>query len=226
MPRIINKKNAVSFVFLLFFISGCTGHKSKESFRVEEVSLPGVWHRIESGQTLWRISKAYDIELEELVEINRISDARKINVGQLIFIPYVDAPKKIGAYHNPDESEYFIWPVEGATTSNFNTNHDGYVNKGIDIKAKDSDKLLVLASRSGVITFCDDLNGYAKTVIIDHGDGFSTVYAGNKELDTFIHDYVNQGTQIASLDSDNNNVLHFEIRKNNYPINPYYFLPR
>ncbi len=45
------------------------------------------------GETLWRISKAYNVDLQELAEINNITDASKIGAGSVVFIP--DAPRVI-----------------------------------------------------------------------------------------------------------------------------------
>ena len=55
--------------------------------------MRGVYHRVKSGETLWRISKAYNIDLQELAEINNITDASRISAGSVVFIP--DAPRVI-----------------------------------------------------------------------------------------------------------------------------------
>ncbi len=55
--------------------------------------MRGVYHRVKPGETLWRISKAYNIDLQELAEINNITDASRITAGNVVFIP--DAPRVI-----------------------------------------------------------------------------------------------------------------------------------
>jgi lipoprotein NlpD len=52
-----------------------------------------VYHRVKPGETLWRISKAYNVDLQDLAEINNITDASRISAGNVIFIP--DAPQVI-----------------------------------------------------------------------------------------------------------------------------------
>ncbi|RMG56940.1 MAG: LysM domain-containing protein, partial [Deltaproteobacteria bacterium] len=47
----------------------------------------GVYHRVERGQTLYRISKTYGVPVDVLIEENDIEDPFKIREGQLIFIP-------------------------------------------------------------------------------------------------------------------------------------------
>ncbi|NPV03540.1 MAG: peptidoglycan DD-metalloendopeptidase family protein [Syntrophaceae bacterium] len=55
--------------------------------------MRGVYHRVKPGETLWRISKAYNVDLQELAEINNITDASRISAGSVVFIP--DAPEVI-----------------------------------------------------------------------------------------------------------------------------------
>jgi len=55
--------------------------------------MRGVYHRVKPGETLWRISKAYNVDLQELAEINNITDSSRISAGNVVFIP--DAPRVI-----------------------------------------------------------------------------------------------------------------------------------
>ncbi|MFA4916195.1 MAG: peptidoglycan DD-metalloendopeptidase family protein [Syntrophales bacterium] len=50
----------------------------------------GVYHRIKSGETLWSIGRAYQINIQDLAEINNISDPNLIKVNNVIFIPDAD----------------------------------------------------------------------------------------------------------------------------------------
>ena len=47
----------------------------------------GLYHRVEKGQTVYRIAKTYGIEPRELLEINGIEDPRGLRTGQLLWIP-------------------------------------------------------------------------------------------------------------------------------------------
>jgi len=187
--------------------------------------MPGIYHRVERGQTLWRISKTYGIDLDEIVRINRIPDATSIEPGQLIFIPSVTQKKQ---YLAPFASgEDFNWPLKGRIISSFGQVFNDMINKGINIqKARGQD---VLASRSGKVIFFDNnFENFGKTLIIDHGDGFSTVYARNSTVFVKTGDYVKRGMLIAKVGSssgDDNSYLHFEIRKGYVPQNPYFYLP-
>lgn len=187
--------------------------------------LPGVYHRVERGETLWSISKAYDAHLEELARINRIPDSSSIEVGQLIFIPNRQTARNVQLKYASDD---FIWPVKGRVIATFGQTHNNIINKGINIQPRSTGD--VMAARSGKIVFySDNFGGYGKTIIIDHGDGLSTVYARNSDVFVRIGEAVQKGAVIAKAGyagRDKNTYLHFEIRKGHIAQNPYYYLPR
>ncbi len=49
--------------------------------------MRGVYHRVKPGETLWRISRAYNVDLQELAEINNITDASRIGADSVVFVP-------------------------------------------------------------------------------------------------------------------------------------------
>jgi murein DD-endopeptidase MepM/ murein hydrolase activator NlpD len=66
-------------------------------------------------------------------------------------------------------------------------------------------------------------------LIIDHGDGFSSVYARNSEVFIKVGENIKKGTVIAKVGSagrDKNEYLHFQIRKGHIPQNPNFYLRR
>jgi murein DD-endopeptidase MepM/ murein hydrolase activator NlpD len=123
-------------------------------------------------------------------------------------------------------SRGFIWPVSGKLTKAF-TDKKTAPHKGIDISAKKG--TTVLASNSGKVIYSDDeIPGYGKLIIIDHGDEITSVYAHNSELLVKAGKYVNQGAPIARVGDTGRASgphLHFEIRRNAIPVNPTGYLP-
>src|SRR3989338_618735 len=113
--------------------------------------LPGVYHRVERGETLWRISKAYDVDLEELARINRILDSSSIEVGQLIFIPNRQTARNVQLTYASDD---FIWPIKGRVIATFGQTYNNITNKGINIQPRSTAD--VMAARSGKIVFYSD----------------------------------------------------------------------
>ena len=88
----------------------------------------------------------------------------------------------------------------------------------------------VTASRGGKVVYCDShLKGFGQTVIIDHMDGFQTVYSYNADIAVKVGDMVEQKDVIAKVGSSGRArepMLHFEIRKNGEPQNPEFYLSR
>jgi lipoprotein NlpD len=81
------------FFFLSIFLFSCSIQiRDRDSVKSSE-RMRGVYHRVKPGETLWRISKAYNVDLQELAEINNITDASRISAGNVIFIP--DVPRVI-----------------------------------------------------------------------------------------------------------------------------------
>ena len=78
-------------LFLLALIGGalvsCSVQIVDRSSLKSSERMRGVYHRVKPGETLWRISKAYNVDLQELAEINNITDASRIGAGDAIFIP-------------------------------------------------------------------------------------------------------------------------------------------
>ncbi len=185
----------------------------------------GNFHKVLKGETLWRISKKYHVDIEELARLNHIPDTTSIETGQLIMIP--QTRKTSCSYASKtNNSEDFIWPLKGEVIGRFGERYNNILNKGLDIRAPYGEE--IVASRSGVVTYCDEnLNSFGKTLIIDHGDGFLTVYARNAQLFVKNGDKVAQGVAIARVGNagkDKTAFLHFEIRKGHTAQNPYYYL--
>ena len=211
-------------------LSGCESPHHVKEPKVTPVvhKKPGeTYHKVLKGETLWRISKNYGVDLDVLVEANGLADAENIKVGQEILIPSRSGGPKpdlgpLPVYPRED----FIWPVKGKVSSSFGQKRGSTPNKGIDIQAREG--MAVVASRSGRVIFSEEkVKGFGKTVIIDHGDGIQTVYSHNSEIIVKIGEDVKQAQPIAKVGSTgrgNSSYLHFEIRKRHKPQNPFYYL--
>ncbi len=198
---------------------------SPPSVPVPPKGVEGKYHRMEKGQTLWKISKIYNVDLDELIALNHISDVTNIDTGQLIFVPKPKAPL-LAIPAVKASFEDFIWPVRGRVVNGFGQTVNNMVNKGLNIAVYSNSD--VVASRKGkVVFYSPQFRGYGKTLIIDHRDGFYTVYARNKEVLVKPGDDVHQGASIAKLDGtsrDRDSYLHFQIRKGHTPQNPNFYL--
>ena len=186
--------------------------------------VSGTQHRVQAGQTLWRISKLYDVEINEILRVNHISEEAKIEIGQLLLIPGRGRPQKITVKSGGDD---FIWPLKGRVISGFGVNYRNLMNKGINIQAAMGAQ--VFATRGGRIVFsAANFGNFGKTIIIDHGDGLRSVYSRVSQLYVRLGDTIERGSIIGSVGTsvrDKNCYLHFEIRKGALPQNPLFYLP-
>jgi murein DD-endopeptidase MepM/ murein hydrolase activator NlpD len=99
-------------------------------------------------------------------------------------------------------------------------------HSGIDIGADYGDS--VRAADSGVVVHADWLGGYGKAVIIDHGNGLSTLYGHNSELLVSEGQHVSKGQIISRVGSTGYSTgphLHFEVRQDGSPVSPLNYLP-
>ncbi|OGX15189.1 MAG: hypothetical protein A2166_00160 [Omnitrophica WOR_2 bacterium RBG_13_41_10] len=210
----------LTFAFSIFMVIGCATSPLAISPQAP-TNIHGIYHRIAKGETIWRISKIYNMDLEELIRINHISDVANIETGQLIFIPY---GYRQSASNLPQDD--FIWPLKGEVISVFGQAFNNMVNRGINIKPYRTKE--VVSARAGkVVFYSPNFQGYGKTIIIDHQDGFLTVYARNADVYVKPADLVAKGSVIARAGStgrDKNTYLHFEIRKNHIAQNPNFYL--
>lgn len=222
--RSIKMKEKAVFPLIFYLLTFCGCATAPSFMPSRPAGVPGFYHSVQRGQTLWSISRIYNIDLEELSKINRITDASRIENGQLIFVPR--AKETITAIAHP-AGEDFIWPLNGKVISTFGQTFDNMINKGINIQARKGQD--VVASRSGKVVFSAlNFDGYGKTIIIDHGDGFRTVYTRNEEIFVKAGDNVERGALVGKAGSAGRNkgiFLHFEIRKGQLPQNPYFYLP-
>jgi len=119
----------------------------------------------------------------------------------------------------------FIWPADNHFLSG-NDYWSGHL--GIDISAGEG--AAVYAADSGVVTMAaGGYNyGYGNVVQIDHGNGYSTVYAHLSTYFVSVCQSVSAGQQIATSGNTGNSQgahLHFEVRQNGGFINPWFVLP-
>lgn len=212
-------------LLLLTCLTGCSTIPCPPA-DIGRISARGIYHEVRRGETLWHISKIYDVDLRQIINSNRLPDASKIEIGQLILVPGISDTAESGSSAEITKLEGFIWPVKGVVVSYFGSMKNMIKNKGIDIEASEGADILV--SRSGKVTFASNhLKGYGKTIIIDHLDGFQTVYAHNRENLVNVDQYVKQNDVIAKVGNTGRAkrpTLHFEVRKNHKPQNPFYYL--
>jgi murein DD-endopeptidase MepM/ murein hydrolase activator NlpD len=137
----------------------------------------------------------------QLAAANGLSSTGQLRVGQRLFVPL------------PRETGRFLWPVRGRVAR---------AAQGLQIVA--SSGTPVRASRTGRVAVATrQLSGWGRTVILDHVDGYLTVYAGLAQILVAPGADVRQGLPVGIAGPG---AVHFEIRYGTVAKNPLTLLPR
>ena len=123
-----------------------------------------------------------------------------------------------------------LWPVDGQVTGSFGEridpfNGEGAFHSGVDIGS--SYGAQIIAPADGVVTFTDVMGGYGKAIMIDHGHGISTRYGHLSGFAVSAGQHVHRGDVIGYVGESGRSTgphLHYEVRINDIPVNPYKYL--
>jgi septal ring factor EnvC (AmiA/AmiB activator) len=114
------------------------------------------------------------------------------------------------------------WPVEGKLVASFGQTRAGGV-KWDGVLVSGAQGTPVRAVYHGRVVYADWLSGLGLLTIIDHGDGYLSLYGHNERLYKEVGERVTAGDTIATLGDTGgraNPALYFEIRKGGHPIDP------
>jgi len=119
----------------------------------------------------------------------------------------------------------FIWPTTEKWLSGYDYTN---IHHGIDIAGSLGNP--IYATAAGVVVYAGwNNNGYGNLLILDHGDGWQSVYGHLNQIDVGCGDNIYQGDVVAQLGTTGNSSgphLHFELRKDGSTVNPWDFLIR
>jgi murein DD-endopeptidase MepM/ murein hydrolase activator NlpD len=208
---------------------------SKNQIKVGEtlqiLPVTGVSHKVQKGDTIYSIAKKYDASSQAIVDFpynTFVNDETfQLAVGQTIIVP--DGVKRTASGASPRirqsvpdagtvvASGRFVWPTGGVITQNFSWYHPA-----IDIANPRAPQ--VVAADSGTIVYSGCITtGYGCHVIIDHGNGYRTLYAHLQKIYVTVGQTVRRGGAIGQMGSTGRSTgthTHFEVIKNGVHINP------
>ena len=210
---------------------------------IDILTIEGAVHRVKEGDTVDSLAKLYGVEPEEIISFNLLEESSSLPEGEKLVMPGGEFPKEereressrliasrggIGEASAEGALDYdapeFRWPVRGEITSYYGW-RNGSFHYGIDIASPYGNE--VRAAYGGIADFIGYLNGYGQTLVLDHGKGWSTLYAHNKEILVSVGEEVSTGQPVARIGSSGNATgphLHFEIKKKGEKLDPLKFL--
>lgn len=205
----------------------------------EVLSIPpisGIIHKVKKGDTLNSISKLYDVPSQAIADFNYLADISNLSVGSELVIPDAKIPQVI---QSPAVSPVPSWNTGSVgtkkgwcnwpTTSRIVTQGFSWYHNGIDIATSWFTAMPPIYACAGgrVVRAGWDPTGYGIMVLIDHGNGYSTLYGHLSKLLVSYGQYVGQGQQVGVMGSTGRSSgphLHFEVRQGFSRYNPYNFV--
>ncbi|MBI2607306.1 MAG: M23 family metallopeptidase, partial [Candidatus Doudnabacteria bacterium] len=207
----------------------------------------GVSHTVGEKDTIASIAAKYKVDEFDLMDANDLELPNQILVGDVLTIPLnqVDVPSQRppSSVFVRDESNKvaltqaqapgnlnpgdlsFLWPTSTrGVTQGYSSRH-----RALDIS--NSQMVPIYASEAGFVEVAGwSPNGYGNMIIINHGNGFKTLYAHANQLYVKAGDRVNRGQTIAQqgrtgrVRGATGIHLHFEILKNGIQVKPFNYV--
>jgi len=140
-----------------------------------------------------------------------------------------NAIERIARLAPPESYQPFVdmrgrlsWPVNGQISHRFGSLRTGDLHwQGVVLRAESGTEIHSI--HHGRVVFADYMRGYGLLVIVDHEEGYMTLYGHNQSLFVEPGDWVSPGDQLALVGNTgglSDPGLYFEIRQNGKPVNP------
>ena len=170
-----------------------------------------------------------------LASLNRSLDDRGSNLNQLkadqqrlqklladMQRSLNDIPADLGGKPFGNLAGKLPWPVEARISTGYNSRREGALRwQGVIFNAAPGTP--VRAIHAGRVVFADWLRGYGLLTIVDHGNGYLTLYGYNQSLLREVGEWVSAGDSLAlagNSGGNRTNGLYFEIRHRGKAVNP------
>lgn len=228
-----------------------TLNDSPDSIRVGQVlnvpPVDGVYYQWKEGDTLESVAFDFEVSVDDILNWsgNNLDLSNPVvEIGQYVLVPGGErefqqwiiptiargssGTSSVGSKScggGAVGSGGFVWPAG----NNFLSGNDYWSGHlGIDIAGAEGSP--VYASDSGVVTLASGgwNGGYGNVIMIDHGNGYATVYAHLNSINVGVCQSVGAGQTIGSIGNTGNSFgahLHFEVREGGGFVNPWYVLP-
>lgn len=213
--------------------------ESKDSIKpgqsLKILPVTGVAHTVKSGETLESVAKRYEAEPQAILDFpfNDVPDDFKLQVGQVLIVPEgippeakaTPRPKPQTFFASGPQSTFnapggaaFMWPTQGGVTQSF-----AWYHPGIDVANRAAPPIYAAAAGTVVVAGWPDNYGYGNRVVIDHGNGYQTLYAHMSNIYVSVGQSVSRGQAVGKMGTTGRSTgihLHLEIRFKGIAVNP------
>ncbi|MDE6706280.1 MAG: M23 family metallopeptidase [Treponemataceae bacterium] len=221
----ISKKFGLGNISTLIAVNDIDNVRSLRSGQKLRVpNQDGVVHRVAKGDSINAISVAYHVSVEEILDANDI-ETMTLSVGQELFIP---GAKMDATSLKKAMGELFTCPIKAAwrLTSRFGIRNDPFTgikssHTGVDMACPTGTP--IYAAMSGKVVVAGWSNVFGNYVIINHENGYQTLYGHLSKRIAQQGQRVSQGTRIGLAGSTGYSTgphLHFTVYKNGKLVDP------
>jgi len=232
----IAKKFGIS-VDTIKWANDLTNDSIKPGQTLKILPVTGVSHIVKSGETLDSIAKKYEAEPQAILDFpfNDVPDDFSLRVGQVLIVPdgvKPDSPKTTPKRQQPQYlaqgpsspvfqalgGAKFVWPTGGGLTQYF-----AWYHPGIDVANRAAPGIAASDGGKVIVAGWPDGSGYGNRVVLDHGNGYQTLYAHLSNVYVTSGQTVSRGQVIGQMGSTGRSTgthLHFEIHFKGVPVNP------
>lgn len=213
------------------------GIKPGQKLKILPVS--GVAHKVVSGDSLESVAKKYSAESQAIVDFpfNDIPDDFKLKVGQVLIVPDGIPPEVKNPPKPKIQPQYiakgittsptftapgggnFIWPASFVYVSQY----FAWYHPGLDLANPGAPAIIAADGGTVVVAGWPDNYGYGNRVVIDHGNGYQTLYAHLSNVYVSSGQRISRGQSIGQMGSTGRSTgihLHFEISFKGASLNP------
>lgn len=199
-------------------------------------------HVVAEGETGFDIAYRYGVGWKSIALANAVDEDASLRTGQKLVIPTMTkatipvpaatpaaaaTPKPAAAAPKPaaasaSTTPAFQWPLRGATLLGFTAPGNADSHNGIDLAAEAGAP--VKAAAAGKVVFAgDEPKLYGTLVVLEHGNGWHSAYGHLSSVSVKVGDRVAAGDVVGKAGQTgaaHRPALHFEIRKDNMPLDP------
>lgn len=207
----------------------------KPGQKLKILPVTGVAHTVKSGDTLESVAKRYEAEPQAILDFpfNDVPDDFKLQVGQSLIVPE-GIPPESKATPRPRPQTFFaqgpqstfnapgggsfMWPTQGGITQSF-----AWYHPGIDVANRGAPPVYAASGGTVVVAGWPDNYGYGNRVVVDHGNGYQTLYAHLSNIYVSVGQSVSRGQAVGKMGTTGRSTgihLHFEIRFKGIAVNP------
>lgn len=215
-----------------------TGDTIKPGDKLKILPVSGVAVTVKSGDTLESLATKYSTSAEAILQypFNDIPDDLKLSAGQTLVLPDgapPAAPVKPRASQPqfaqgqvPSSKSFsapaggnFMWP----TTFQQLSTYFSWWHPGVDLANRAAPPIAAADGGTVVVAGWPDNYGYGNRVVIDHGNGYKTLYAHLSNIYVSVGQRVSRGQSIGQMGNTGRSTgthLHFEMHYKGIAVNP------